>query len=109
MTNQDQIKFQNVLLIDDNAVSNTLHISILKDMGLTTNIVTVESGADALEYLRDKVTEEDAPDIIFLDIRMPMMDGFGFLEAFKKLPAYIFNRAKVIMLSSSLDENDRAK
>jgi CheY-like chemotaxis protein len=51
------------------------------------------------------------PDIIFLDIRMPIIDGFGFMDEYVKLPDTINTKPKVIMLSSTLDEQDygRAK
>lgn len=102
-------RFQNVLLIDDNEITNAIQSQLIKTSGFADTIVMRQSGIDALEYLRNKVTEANVPEIIFLDIRMPVIDGFGFLEEYKKLPAYITDKAKVVMLTSSLDDSDRAK
>ena len=49
------------------------------------------------------------PDIIFLDIRMPIIDGFGFLAEYVQLPETITRKPKVVMLSSTLDEQDYDK
>src|SRR5258708_6299194 len=96
-------RFRNALLIDDNEINNVLQEQIIRSSGFSENVVTKQSGMDALEYLRTEVKEENAPDVIFLDIRMPIIDGFAFLEEFKTLPEFIKERAKVVMLTSSLE------
>lgn len=103
-------RVENVLLVDDNEINNVMHERLLEISGFAKNIVVKSSAVDGLDYLRNEVPDEaSAPDVIFLDIRMPIMDGFGLLAEFHTLPEYIQKKAKVVMLSSSLDEQDNEK
>jgi CheY-like chemotaxis protein len=103
-------RFDRVLLIDDNEINNVMHERLLEISGFAGNLVVKQGAVEALEYLKDEVKDGSiAPEVIFLDIRMPIMDGFGFLAEFENLPPYIRDKAKIIMLTSSLDEEDNAK
>lgn len=76
--------------------------------GFLTDEITIKNSAiDALDFLEIN----DFPDLIFLDIQMPKMDGFGFLDNFLNFPKEKKEKCKIIMLSSSMDPNDinRAK
>ncbi len=103
-------RFENILLIDDNDINNIMHERLLEISNFAKSIVVKSSAVDGLQYLRTEVPDAaSAPDVIFLDIRMPIMDGFGLLAEFHTLPEYIQKKAKVVMLSSSLDEQDNEK
>ena len=98
-------KLNAVMLIDDNDDDNFFHAHIIRKSDITENILVATSAFEALEHLS---TFEQAPQLIFLDINMPKMNGFDFLEAYKKMkPA---NKSIVIvMLTTSLNPIDREK
>ncbi len=87
-----------------------LHERLIEIADFGKNIVVKQTALEALDYLNSILSQPDLiPEIIFLDIRMPIMDGFGFLDEFQKLPASITSVSKVILLSSTLDPEDNAK
>ena len=100
-------RYNTVLLIDDNEIDNFVAKKFIEKSGFAENVITVQSGRSALDYLETKDTSKNIlPDIIFLDIGMPVMDGFEFLLEFEKLNKIIINNCKVVVLSSSLDIDD---
>lgn len=101
-----KFKFSLILIIDDSDMDNMLNKMILEVANYSKEIITYSCPNDALEYLNSKDAKK--PDVIFLDINMPEMDGFEFMEEFEKLPAQ-FRSTKVIMLSSSDDPIDVQK
>ncbi len=103
-------RFKNALLIDDNHIDNMINQRILTNYSIAENIISSLSAFEALAYLNQHLQDENIfPDLIFLDIRMPEMDGFQFLEAFEKLNAPFKSRTKIYMLSSSLDPTDQRR
>jgi len=69
-----------------------------------------QSAEEALSYLNKHVDQVDAlPDFILLDIQMPEMDGFEFLDVFKKFPASVAEKCLIAILSSTLDFGDIKK
>jgi len=98
----------NVLLLDDDDVYNFLNKSLVEISGIAQEVKTSKSPIEVIENL--KAAKVDwVPDIIFLDIMMPDMNGHQFLEAFENLPLEISGHTKIAMLSSSLDPDDREK
>lgn len=99
-----------VLLIDDNVVDLKINSKIIKLSNLFDEIITCQSGEDGLNYLNKTLNEgKKLPDFILLDIQMPDMDGFEFLEFYKALPKQLTNTCLIAMLSSSLDFGDIKK
>ncbi len=98
---------KNVLLVDDDHIFNFLSAKILQKTGIAGEINTALNGKGALDILnnryRDSVT---IPDVILLDLNMPIMDGFTFLEAFKELNMPHKDDIQIIVVSSSQDPRD---
>lgn len=99
-----------VLLIDDNLVDLKINSKIIKISNLFDEIITCQSGDEGLAYLRKTLNDAGKlPDLILLDIQMPDMDGFDFLELYKKMPKKLTESCLIAMLSSTLDYGDIKK
>lgn len=97
-----------ILLIDDDEISNFLNQSMLKKSGLFDEIQVLNNALLGLKVLKDLVHSKGLiPEIILLDLMMPIMDGFEFLRELDKLELEELKQIKVIMLTSSLDPKDR--
>lgn len=102
-----------VLLIDDDKATNFFNERMVMKHNSFDYVHVVQSGRDALDYL-DKVENQKAikPNLIFLDINMPAMNGWEFLAAFSKLDKLTITGIKVVLLSTSSnpdDENESVK
>ena len=98
---------QRVLLIDDDEINNFICINILTKIGFSESVKAFESGLDALDYLKELLSQgktEELPQVIFLDINMPIMNGWDFLEAYKELEKP--HKIALFMLSSSIYKAD---
>ena len=96
-----------VLLIDDDQVYLFAATKTIEATGLAGSVEVCTNGLDALEYLKSIIRSSGKlPDVIFIDINMPVMDGWEFLEEYKILRENITTPIKIYILSSSVDKND---
>jgi CheY-like chemotaxis protein len=95
--------FNKVLLVDDDDATNFLASLAFKNLAIANEIAVASDGLVAYEWIK----QNTCPDIIFLDIRMPRMDGFDFLDNFTRMNTC--KQVKIIMLTSSLRAEDKKK
>lgn len=96
-------KLNCILLVDDNESDNYFHKRIIRDMDIVNHVESVSNGKEAIDYLLDPNTE--SPDIIVLDVNMPVLDGVGFLREFKKLK--IAKKIGIILMISEFFEPEK--
>ena len=100
------------MLIDDNEIDNLINQKMIEAASITQHIYTHTGARSAIEFLRNieklenSISDEILPNVIFLDIDMPLMDGFQFLDEFEKLTNVAKGKCKIVMLTSSINPQD---
>ncbi|TGK30875.1 response regulator [Leptospira gomenensis] len=105
-------KLNCILLIDDNQDDNFFHERVIRKGNYAEMVVSKQSAESALDYLKGRdLSRDPRPDLIFLDINMPGMNGWEFLEEYNHLPPEFQSRIIVVMLTTSdnLDDKEKAK
>jgi len=103
-------KLNSVLLIDDDEPTNFIAKMIVTKAELNDNTQAIQSGVKALKYLQDEnFSNYDIPDLIFLDINMPTMNGWEFLEEYKKLDIHKKKKIVLYMLTTSMNDDDQLR
>jgi CheY-like chemotaxis protein len=104
-------KLNCILLVDDDEPTNFLNKMVLENVDCAETIKVADSGQDALSYLEQTAPNGNpsSPDLIFLDINMPAMNGWEFLERYSSLERKHKANVVIVMLTTSLNPDDRAK
>ena len=97
----------NLLVIDDDDINIFIIKKIVEKTGYNVNMVSKANGLLAIDYLKATLDKEDFPHLILIDINMPVLNGWEFLDAYEELS--ITQRVDMYMLSSSVYENDIEK
>ena len=97
-----------VLLVDDDPTANYLNQLLLKRLGVAEQVLVALNGKEALDLLHVhcQTPFASSPVLILLDVKMPVMDGFAFLEAYELLPAAQRQAITIVMLTTSLHPRD---
>lgn len=96
------------IVIDDSKLDCFIAEKIIHNTGRSEDIQTFQLAENGFDYIKS-LTAHPEKTIIFVDIQMPVKNGFDFVESFEELPADVKSRYVIYMLSSSINENDIAK
>jgi CheY-like chemotaxis protein len=97
---------QRFIVIDDSKLDCFIAEKIIKNTGRCETVQSFQFAADALQWIAENTEETIHPTIILVDIQMPVMDGFQFVEAFETLPLSITNNYSIYIISSSINYED---
>jgi CheY-like chemotaxis protein len=104
-------KLNCILLIDDDEPTNFLNRMVIEEVDCASRVEVMQSARDALKYLTNTTPEGTypRPDLVFLDINMPAMDGWEFIEKYNQLPEDQKAKIIVVMLTTSFNPEDELK
>ena len=112
MDENKKFRYKRVMLVDDNDIDNFVNRKTIEAISFAEKIEAHIDPETALEFLQGiqktgGAMKEDLPEIIFLDINMPLMDGFDFVRQFEKLNEATKQNIRIYLLSSSMNPTDR--
>ena len=97
----------NIMLVDDNELDLFLYKRFIEVANIAGRIQTFESAGQALDYLRN--FPDNWPDVVIIDIHMPLLDGFEFMETYHRFPEKNLKGTLLYMISTTLDQSDTAR
>lgn len=106
--------FETILLLDDDELANFINQKVMESCNFAKKIYVNSSAKSALEFLNNLLILNEStsaffPEIIFIDLNMPLMDGFQFIISLLKNPNQQVQKIKLVILTSSVHEIDRQR
>jgi len=108
-------KLKAILLVDDDESTNYFHKLMIKKADISENVYVAYNGKEALDFLKKSAADKKSdntqpePDLILLDINMPKVNGWDFLEEYKKLKEELKDQIIIVMLTTSFNPDDEKK
>ena len=102
-------KKMHFIVIDDSKLDCFIAEKIIKNTGISESIRSYLQATEALDYIKSIPVDEHTRSIILVDIQMPVMNGFEFVEAFEKLSPDLIKHYTIFIISSSINENDLSR
>lgn len=106
------MKIKRLLCVDDDNITLTLIKLVVEKTAFAEEIITKRNGKEALDYFNELLQNnatEYAPDLVFLDLNMPVMNGWDFLDEFQTSFYQTFTNTRIIILSSSTDQAEKIR
>jgi CheY-like chemotaxis protein len=102
-------RYKYVMLLDDSELDNFINRKVIESAYFAEKVFVNTSGISALEFFRNmmETSVEMLPEVIFIDINMPMMDGFQFIENLRSLLQDSISRMRLVILTSSVNPEDQ--
>ena len=104
-----QNKKQHFIVVDDSKLDCFIAEKIVKNTGKCESVISFHMAHEALKYIESFQPEGPNPTIILVDIQMPLINGFQFVEAFDKLPSHITEHYRIFIISSSINDDDLSR
>lgn len=101
-------KIKCTLLIDDDQTTNFVNQLLLEDLQVSEQVLVALNGKEALDLIRRQCEDGCCPELILLDLNMPVMNGFEFLKAYEKLEFAHKQSVVIVMLTTSMNPGDVA-
>ena len=98
-----------IMCVDDDPITLMLFKKVVQKASFAKEITNAMNGEEAITFINSIATEETKPQLIFLDLNMPIMGGWEFLDLFNNSNYYHLNNTKVIILTSTIDPEDIKK
>lgn len=107
MSTELQPKFETIMIIDDNTIDLYISSRLIIKNCFGKKVLEYSDAKEALKYLQDNQDNiAGLPQVIFVDIYMPLMSGFEFMEAYDELSAVLKNNCRTYIISSTIDDAD---
>lgn len=103
--------FQKVIIIDDNEIDNLIHSRLVTELKFGKQVESYSNGKAAILHLREllRKQKQTLPDIIFVDLHMPIMDGWAFIQEYEKLNIHLYKEIPVYILSCAIYTKEVSK
>ena len=104
---KNSARYKKALLIDDNEIDNFINERMITSSGFAEKVIVKNSSDNAIQFLKEHQNDaESLPEVIFLDLNMPVKNGFVFLNDFEELADITKQKCKIVVLSSSISPED---
>jgi response regulator of citrate/malate metabolism len=101
------VKLNCILLVDDDSITNFINERLIRKLNITNDVKVSMNGEEGIQYIKNQCDKDQAcPELILLDINMPVMNGFEFIRAFEELKIKNKNKVKIIILTTSKNMKD---